>query len=60
MTQHLSVRGGFDGVVFVLVSGNEVAERIEVHFLSGAEFASGEKLVHDFLRFLVVLLPQHD
>ena len=39
-----------------IVGGNEVAESVEVHLLSVVEFASGEKLVHDFLRFLKLLV----
>jgi hypothetical protein len=44
MAKHVSVRGGLDGVVFFLVCGNEVAVRVEVHFLSALEFALSEKL----------------
>src|SRR5438105_132429 len=56
MAKHLGVRGGLDGVVFVLVSGDKIAESVKIYLRTLIECASSEKLVHDFLRFLKLLV----
>ena len=45
-----------DGIVFVRVCGNKVAQRVEVHLHSVLEFALSEKPVHDFLRLMKLLV----
>src|SRR4051812_32814769 len=56
MAEHLGVRSRRNGVVFILVSGNEVAESVEVQLRAIVKFALGEKLVHDFPSLLKMLV----
>jgi hypothetical protein len=42
MALHVGVRSGLDHIVFILIGGDQIAERSKVQFLPVIEFASDQ------------------